>query len=224
MASSGWSEPAARRSRAWSGSPSSSKPLTAGLNTATWAPAAVSDRAITAATTVLPTSVPVPVTKKPRTHLCRAQQARCRGDPLFRPPWDDVQLLSCLPDHARRRAQLVGSVVGHHRKSQPRGSLGHRRRPDPLRENPAFERPLTQRHRPPRLSDYDRNDLRARGADFQPIIGQGVTQDRAVPPQVLDQARLAVEDAERGERRADRRRGEGCGEDEPAGGVDEEIA
>jgi hypothetical protein len=38
------------------------------LNTATRAPAATSERAITAATTVFPTWVPVPVTKKPRTY------------------------------------------------------------------------------------------------------------------------------------------------------------
>ena len=44
----------------------SSKPLAAGLNTATRAPAVTRERAITAATTVLPTSVPVPVMKKPR--------------------------------------------------------------------------------------------------------------------------------------------------------------
>ena len=60
-------EPAARRSSSWSASSpsSSSRPLTAGLNTATERPAAAAVRAITAATTVLPTSVPVPVTKTP---------------------------------------------------------------------------------------------------------------------------------------------------------------
>src|SRR5436190_7023119 len=121
MAWSAWSEPAARRSTAWSGSPPSSRPLTAGLNTATRAPVATSDRAISAATTVFPTSVPVPVTKKPRTQeLGGAPQPRDRGDSLLKPPDDDVQLLGRLPDHGRRRAELVGSVVGHRREAQPR--------------------------------------------------------------------------------------------------------
>ena len=48
------------------GPPPSSRPLTAGLKTATRMPSAARVRAITAATTVFPTSVPVPVTKTPR--------------------------------------------------------------------------------------------------------------------------------------------------------------
>src|SRR3954447_14374713 len=131
MASSAWSEPAARRSTAWSGSPPSSRPLTAGLNTATRAPVAASERAIAAATTVLPTSVPVPVTKKPRTQeLRRARQARGARDSLLEAPGDDVELLCGARDHVRGRAELVGSVVDHHREPQPRGPLGHGRRPD----------------------------------------------------------------------------------------------
>jgi hypothetical protein len=49
--------------------------VTAGLNTATRVPAPARVRAISAATTVLPTSVPVPVTKTPRIKGFRASLA-----------------------------------------------------------------------------------------------------------------------------------------------------
>src|SRR5687767_10927150 len=112
-------------------------------------------RASTPATTVLPTSVPVPVTKTPSTaRLCRWAKG-CR-------PAIDPELPRGLADHPGCALKLVGTMVRHHGQAQPRSSLGDRRRPDRLREDPAVERPLAEPDGLACVAHHHRNDLRSR--------------------------------------------------------------
>ena len=99
-------------------------------------------RAIAAATTVLPTSVPVPVTKTPFT-AAQAASWRPRGRSAPMP-----SSRAALADELARRARSSSAAMGrHHREAQARGALGHRRRADALGEDAALQEPLAELHR-----------------------------------------------------------------------------
>ena len=55
------------------------------------------------------------------------------------------------------------------------------------------------------VADHDRHDLGPGAADVEALIGERPSEDRPVSPQVLDHARLAVQQPERRERRPDHR-------------------
>ena len=59
----------------------------------------------------------------------------------------EARLQRRAPEHLRGVAQLVLGVRRHHRQAQARGAVGHRRRPDRLREHAALERGLADAHR-----------------------------------------------------------------------------
>ena len=145
-------------------------------------PAVAAVRAITAATTVLPTSVPVPVTKTPSTG-----HARLRREPCVRRRREAVRLSArrrCpqRPGRARRGrsprggAQLVGTVARHHGQAQPRASLGHGRRPDRLGEDAAVEGSLAERHRASRVADDHRHDLGPRAGRAEALGAERLAQ------------------------------------------------
>ena len=194
--------------------------MTAGLKTATRLPSAASVRAIAAATTVLPTSVPVPVTKTPGVPPAPSSRRR----PGARGWASEAELAGGGADLPRGPRQLLGPVGRHHRAAQPRGALGHGRRPDPLGEDAALERRSQSSIVALRLADLDRHDLglRARRRS-SPSAASAVAQRRGVRLQPLDPLRLGFEQLQRRRRRADGRRRRRGREDEGAGGVDEEV-
>ncbi len=78
---------------------------------------------------------------------------------------DDPQLARRLAGSPRRPLQLARPVCRHRREAQPRGALGHGRRPDSLGEDAALQQPLAERHRPLRVADLERDDLGLAAAD-----------------------------------------------------------
>ena len=77
-----------------------------------------------------------------------------------------------VAEHLRGPHQLRAAMGRHRRQPQARGPLGHGRRPDPLREDAAFERLLAELHRRLRLTDDHRNDLGLRRAQRQALGDQ----------------------------------------------------
>ena len=96
---------------------------------------------------------------------------------------------------ARIRAASRSSaarVRRHHREPQPRRAVGHRRRPDRLREDALLERRLADPHREVGVADDQRHDLRLRARDVEALARELVAQRRGVVGQPLDAARLLL--------------------------------
>ena len=202
----------------------SSSPLTAGLNTATRRPAAAAVRAIAAATTVLPTSVPVPVTKTPRPRSTLRRRAAGREPRRRRAAPGDPELArprGRSPAPPRRSSSARWFAITVSRRRELPG--GHGRRPDRLREDAALERALAERHRAPRVADDHRHDLGPRAAGVEPLRVERLAQGRRVAAQLLDQPGPVGEQRERRQRGADRRRRRRGREDERPRGVDQQL-
>ncbi len=163
------SEPAAMRSCSWSGGTSSalasSRPLTAGLKTDTRAPRSSAVRAMTPATTVFPTSVPVPVTNTPSTAalgrvaedaLRTRERARAREPRLADHPGGPLWSSSArwLAITVRRRRDVPSGTVG--------GLIA-------CAKTPPSSDPLAQRRGAAGVADHDRDDLRSRLADVEVV-------------------------------------------------------
>ena len=208
--------------------PPSSRPLTAGLNTATRSPAAASVRAITAATTVLP-DLGAGAGDEDAAQLAsarrRGEAARGAGSASGRDAGrGDPQLAGGARDHlaaAQSSSARWLAITERRRREVP---VGHGRRPDRLGEHAALERPLAERHRAAGVADHAPGRSGCATARRRGPARQRLPQHRAVSPQLLDHARLAVEQRERRERRrpitGGGRRGR---EDERPRGVDQQV-
>ena len=191
----------------------------AGLKTATRLPSAARVWARAAATTVLPTSVPVPVTKTPR-------RARARSTPQAASGWgaSEAELARGAADQLRGALQLLGAVGGHHREAQARGALGHGRWADALGEDAALEHPLAEVHRrSPR-----RRPRSARSGSGRRPVPRPVGRERGAQSRDAFACRRStrcgwIEQLQRRRGRRDRRRRRGGGEDEGAGAVDQVV-
>ena len=186
----GLRRPAARRSSAWSGSPPLSRPLTAGLKTATRSPAS-RGAAITAATTVLPTPVSVPVTNTPRMAATRPRRRFAVAGLASAPRAGRVDPSSpAAPRRSpARRAQLVlacEAITASRRRDVQAGTVGGRMA---CAKTPPLEGALADRHRPFGIADDQRHDLGARSAGSRPAT-RALAQAAAFRRELLHHARL----------------------------------
>ena len=199
----------------------SSSPLTAGLKTATRRPPAAAVRASTAATTVLPTSVPVPVTKSPA--LTPGAFERGGGEARRTVARASAHVRCAIT--AARALQLVLAVRGASPSAaaarSPRarsagGSPARRRRASSTRSQSAIASLG--------VADHDRDDLgaagRRRGRGGELAADQGRVRAAGGRPA---RAR-ASSSAERGFGGGDDRRRQRGREDERPRGVDQQLA
>ena len=176
----------AARGRAADSPGSSSRPVTTGLNAATRSPRAASAAQIAAATTVLPTSVSVPVTKTPRNAVLGGVARAPSNTRGSRRPWAAVAPRDgSAPARRRARARRAASrssagvcdaITASRSRELP---ARHGRRADRLGEDAPLERALARSHGRVGVADDQRHDLRVGSARRR---GPARRAPRAAPP------------------------------------------
>ena len=199
--------------------------MTTGLKAATRSPRAASAAQIAAATTVLPTPVSVPVTKRPRR--ARRRRARpsktLRGRRPARPPGARPRT-HAPPATPRGLAQLGLGVRRHHREPQPRacppGTVGGRIAwANTPRSSARSQAAIAASASPTTSGTICVVGLRHR----QALLRQRLAQHRRVALQLLDAPRLLAQQLERRQRRRHGRRRQRGREDQRARGVDQVL-